>query len=437
MRPGVGLAAAALCLGALVPGPVHAAEAPPDTAFHQFLGTLSDSTDRYFGLSAAPLDTLGLEAEEPYEGRKRFSIGGLPTFSFSRVDGSTFGAEVRIEGPRRLGRLHAGASYAVSSETWLGGGSYKLRRRLGGARWTLEAWGGRKLAAMNRDYEEPFLDAARALVDGSDRTHYLRHDGWEIGLERGNDTWRAGVGYRDRLESPLETQATWNLLDHDLVITENLPAQFGRAREAELAAGARLPMVPFRIEANYWSSGPALASDFAYDRLRLAVGGDLTIARWASLVPQFAWGFLHGDRTPQSSYYLGAGPTLVTIPRDQLGGASFGMAKLELVSAGDMLKAVRIPHPQALFLQGGLFVATGAVGGQDPYGGPARSGDTWPDQREWLSEAGISIYYNPGMFGTIVRMSEGWPLGPTDRKERFEFVLTHPLDLLRQEEEED
>ena len=96
LGPRVGLAAAAVvCLGALAPGPAHPAEAPPDTAFHQFLGTLSDSTDRYFGLSAAPLDTLGLEAEEPYEGRTRFSFGGLPTFSFSRVDGSTFGAEVR------------------------------------------------------------------------------------------------------------------------------------------------------------------------------------------------------------------------------------------------------------------------------------------------------------------------------------------------------
>ena len=439
-RPRLGLAAATAALGLATFAAVTAraaGEAPADTSLHQFLGTLSDSTDRYFGLSAAPLDTIGLGEEQfPEEGR-RPTFGAVPTFAFSRVDGSTFGAAAHVEGLRRYGRLQGSLAYAVGSEEWLGGGDYRTRLRRHGGRWTLEAWGGRRLAAMNRDYRSPFLDGARALVDGSDRTHYLRQDGWEAGLERETDAWRLGLGFRDQLESPLETQATWNLFKHDLAVKPNLPAEPGRAREATVSAGLRFPAVPLRLEADYWSAGPALASDFAYDRVRVAVGGDLTLARWASLVPQLVWGVLHGDRTPQGSFYLGAGPTLVTVTRDRLGGSSFGIAKLELIGAGDILKALHVRHPQSLFFQGGAYAATGAVAGRDPYGGPARPGEDWPERTEWLSEAGISLYYNPGLFGTLVRMSEGWPLGSTDRRERFVFALTHPLDLLRHETEEE
>jgi hypothetical protein len=37
------------------------APAAPDTSLHGFLERLADSTDGYFGLSAAPLDTAGLD----------------------------------------------------------------------------------------------------------------------------------------------------------------------------------------------------------------------------------------------------------------------------------------------------------------------------------------------------------------------------------------
>ena len=118
--------AGALVLAALAcaAAPARAADAPPDTALHGFLGTLSDSTDRYFGMSATPLDTAGLEESEgevqgPGGDRARF--GYAPTFAFSRVDGSTFGGTVHLDGPHRLGRLEASLGYAVSSKRWLGG----------------------------------------------------------------------------------------------------------------------------------------------------------------------------------------------------------------------------------------------------------------------------------------------------------------------------
>jgi len=413
--------------------------APPDTALGRFLGTLSDSTDQYFGRAAAPLDTAGLDSAEAHAGaphhekrRLRDLVSLVPIFNFNRADGSTFGGGVRIGNSYGIGRLELDAAYTVAAQDWLGGATYRRRRERHGSRWTFETLGGRTSVHMNRDYDEPFLDAARALVNGTDRTSTLRHDGWSASLERENRTWHAGLAIRDVLESAAETRATWNLLNRDLIITDNLPATTARVRELGLGAGTRLAGLPVWTQADYWTAGPALSSALAYDRVRLAAGGDLSLGRFASLVPQAAWGFVNGDQAPQEAFYLGAGPTLVSVPRDAQGGSSFGIAKLALVSPADLLQALHLPHPAMLVLEPGAFAATAAVGGTDPYGGPARAGDQWPDRANWLSEAGISLDYAPG-FGRnwIVRMSEAWPLGPTDRRERFQLVFSRHLDLLR------
>jgi hypothetical protein len=444
-RPEAWLASgAALALGLLLilgPGAARAraAGAPPDTALGRYLGTLSDSTDKYFGRAATPLDTAGLDSAEIHPGatphrarRLRDALSWVPIFNFNRADGSTFGGGVRVGSSYGIGRLELDAAYTVAAQDWLGGATYRRRRERHGSRWTFEAWGGRETAHMNREYDEPFLDAARALVNGTDRTSTLRHDGWSGSLERENRTWHAGLAIRDVLESAAETRATWNLLNRDLVITENLPATTARVRELGLGAGTRLAGLPLWVQGDYWTAGPALSSALAYDRVRVAAGGDLSIGRVASVVPQAAWGFVNGDQAPQDAFYLGAGPTLVSVPRDAQGGSSFGIAKLAVVSPADLLQALHLPHPVMLVLQPGVFAATAAVGGTDPYGGPGRAGDQWPDRANWLSEAGISLDYAPG-FGRnwIVRMSEAWPLGPTDRRERFQLVFSRHLDLLR------
>ena len=439
MLLGAWAALAVLHATALASGPAPEPEPePPDTTLHQFLGTMSDSTDRYFGKSATPLDTTGLDSAAAYssEVRGRVRFGVLPSFDFSRADGSTFGGGLKIEGPRQAGRLTLRAAYAVGAQQWLGGAEFRRQRRNAAATWTIEGWGGRETAPMNRDYAEPYIDPSRALSTGSDRTNYVRHDGWRASLERENTLWRAVIGVRDLLESPLGTTATWDMLHRDLIVTPNLPAAFGRAREVHLGGGTRLPAVPFRIEADYWTSGPGLKSDFAYDRVRLALGGDVTAGRWASVVPQAVWGFVNGEATPQQAFYLGAGPTLVSVPRDALGGSSFGIAKLQVIGAGDLLGMLRIPHPALLYFQPGVFAATSAVGGADPFGGPARPGARWPERASWLSEAGVSLHYNPGVLGATLRFSEAWPLGPTTRGERFEFAIVHPLDLLHRPFEE-
>lgn len=441
-----GIAVLAMLVALAAPGVVARASGPapepepaaPDTTLHRFLGTLSDSTDRYFGQSAAPLDTAGLGGTQsfPAEARRRLSFALMPSFDFNRADGSTFGADLKLQGPSRYGRLDLQAAYAVGAERWLGGARYRRRVVRERANWTIDAWGGRETAPLNRDHYEPFLDPSRALTTGSDRTSYLGHDGWRASFERESNVWRAGLGVRDELESPLATRAAWDLLHKDLLVVPVLPAAFGRAREIQITAGTRIPAIPFRVEADYWTSGPGLKSDFTYDRVRAAVGGDITLGRFASLVPQAAWGFVRGAAGPQQAFYLGAGPTLVSVPRDALGGTSFALAKLELIGAGDVLGLLHIPRPELLAFQPCAFAATGAVGGADPHGGPARAGDRWPERENWRSEAGVALHYNPGLLGLRLRFSEAWPIGPPRRGERFEFLISHPLDLLRKPIEE-
>jgi hypothetical protein len=152
--------------------------------------------------------------------------------------------------------------------------------------------------------------------------------------------------------------------------------------------------------------------------------------------PTATWGFVKERASPQQAFYLGAGPTLVSVPRDALGGTSLALAKVELVAANDLLALLGIHRPELLAFQPCAFAATGAVSGVSPYATPSAAVSRWPERQAWLSEAGIALHYNPGILGLRLRFEEAWPLGFTSRGERFEFLISHPLDLLRKPIEE-
>src|SRR5262245_54143472 len=191
-------------------GAVHADEpAPSDTSLHRFLGSLADSTDRYFGLITAPLDTAGLDStlearlEKPWTGpRARAHISLLPTYRFLRVDGSLWGGSLGLFSPRAGWQLRGDLGYADGSNTWLGGGELTLsrRNRAEGTVWRLTVAGGRRTEPINRDWDEFEIAAVRALFAGNDNQSYLRRDGFMVGVTRVGDGWRAALKYRDWLE---------------------------------------------------------------------------------------------------------------------------------------------------------------------------------------------------------------------------------------------
>ena len=439
------IAIAALLAAATTP-PAHARSAAArDTTLGRFLGTLSDSTDDYFGMSAAPVDTAGLDTVIMDMARApgRLAFTGLPTFAFNRVDGSTPGAvlglgDSRFDQPAPgWGRLRGSLARASGPRRVLGGVRYENHLWLARQRFDLGLWAGRKTASMDLDTEMDLLGTLRALLSGSDRAQYLRNDGFEGSLAHRHGSWAARAGWRDVLQSPLATTATWNLARNPLEVPGNLPAARGRLREANYFGALQWPRVPLRTEVDFRSSSRRFGSDFEYRRTRAAAGLDLSLGRRASLVPQIAYGHLTGDAVPQASFYMGADATMRSLPRDARAGTGLVIAKLDLIGAHDLLAVLHIPHPAMLPMRGGLFMATSATWGPDPNTGVVTRGIDLPDRRDFVSEAGVSLLYDSVFLGpaSFLRISYAWPIGPTDHAGRWSVSLSRALDLLSPEPE--
>jgi hypothetical protein len=432
------LAAAVARAEEVSPGTSRAA--PSDSSFNRFLEGLADSTDRYFGIIAAPLDTTGLDSAmvvavgTQWRGlrtRPRFSY--RPAYAFNRVDGSLWGASAALSERHDRWRVGGDLGYAAGSDRLLGGGEVRLGLRRRDRFFGLSVRAGRRTAGMDRDHDEPRLATVRALVSGSDRQHYLRRDGIRVALGGAGRVWRAGVEYRDQLESPLLVTTRWNLARDPLEAPTNLAAAFGRTRELTFSASARLPGLPFQSQVTQAVSDHALGSDFDYRRARLALGGELAVARHLSFLPQLVYGRLGGDPVPQASFYLGGAHTLRSLPAAALAGTGFAFGRLEVVGADDLLALAHLPHPAMFPIQGALFVASGAVWGADAYGGPGTPAGAWPERSSWLSEVGGSLLYRPGIPDgeTCVRLNYARPLGGNGHSARWSISYARALDLLR------
>ena len=150
-------------------------------------------------------------------------------------------------------------------------------------------------------------------------------------------------------------------------------------------------------------------------------------------MPQFAYGRLTGDAVPQAAFYLGGGRTMRSLHRDARAGTGLAVARLELVTAGDVLETLRLPHSRAFPLRGALFAASSAAWGRDPFSGAVVRGDDWPDRRDWRSEVGASLLFQSALFspGSALRTSCAWPVGPGAGGPRWSVSVSRALDLLR------
>ena len=415
-------------------------QTPSDSALDRFLGSMSDSTAAYFGVTAARVDTAGLDSALAWglvhpgaldRRRLRFSFG--PWFDFSRVDGPVYGGAAgfgRASGPARIeGRI----GWASGPNDVLGGGTLRRSLQRGDAAWSLELFGGRRTDGMDADYPDIRLSMLRAFLSGTDYKHYLRRDGFEAKLARETVRWRLVAGYRDMLESPIATSATWNLTNADPDVIGNLPATLGRNREFSAGAATRLPWLPAWAEVEYRSSSDATASDFEYRRTRAALALDFAAGRTFALVPQFSYGRLTGEAIPQASFFLGGSNTMRGILGATRGGTGLALARVDLIESEDILALARIPHPAWLPIQVGGFAAAGAVWGEDPAGGPARGGLDWPDEEHWVSEAGAALLWRPGLPDPagFFKLSYAWPLGPARESARWTASYSRALAFVK------
>ena len=435
----------------LLPVLAHADGAPADTSLDRYLKSMRDSTDAYFGATAVHADTTGLDSvlayglahpKEKTDKRRGSTITYGPNLGFNRALGGLLGSETSVGRAGGLGRLSASAQFANGPDTWYGGGGYRKRWALAGeddeAGVTLRVNGGRDWRAFDRDRFDAWHSFLDAFLWGTDRDDYLRRDGWNALLRAQNARGWAEAGWRDELESPLRTTATWTLTHRAIVKVANDTAAFGRARELQLAAGTNvrwLARFPMRVEAQHWTSDPRIGSDFRYHRTRFAWGGDLGLGSHLVFAPQAEYRRLRGEALPQDVLYLGGASSLRTIDRNALQGTGGALARADLMLTDDVLALLHVPHPAAFPLQIGAFGAIGAVWGRDPLTGRAiPTTRAFADKNQWLSEAGFSVLYRPGVPdpALYLRFDYAFPTGPRDgRDARWAIALLEPLNLLR------
>src|SRR6185503_20749275 len=294
------------------PGP-----APGDSLLHDYVRQMRDSTDRWFGITAAPVDTAGLDSalaagllRSPNarlaRGQRKLSFDWGPALGFNRADGGQLGASASL-GTRWLSGLSGRMQYTTGTHDLLGEGAWAhswridpLRARLG-----LRLGAGRYTLAFDRDYYEPILTSLNALFAGEDRHHYLRRDGFVSNLRLSAESGFATLSFRDQLESSLPYTTDWYLFGHGPVLPFNDTAAVGRVSELGFGGDVTIPGTRFRVNANYWTSDPRLGSDMLYRRTRVTAGGDVSLGRHFALVPQATYGYLRGETPPQEAFFLG------------------------------------------------------------------------------------------------------------------------------------
>ena len=396
--------------------------AAADTTLGDYLHALADSSDAHFGPVTASIDTTGLDSSRVYAFahperwgyRRKQRVAFFPVADFNRVDGPALGAGAAFGSALEWGKLSGQWAYATGPNLSLGTVAYLKRLEQPTVRWDLKAFGGRTTSVMNREDRGHSLSALSAFVSGGDHSHYLRQDGVTARLSREGVTHRLAVGYRNELESPRVTTATWNLRHKRPAIVGNLPATLGRASELSYELLWRVPRTPVTAQALHATSSRSIGSDFEYRRTLVSAGADIGIGRTFAVVPQVEYGGLTGDGLPQAAFYLGGSHTLRSLPYAVTGGSRLALARLDVLMVRDVLEVLHVPHPAAFPLQLGTFAATGAVWGRDPYTGLVRPGVDWPNVAEWRHEAGVSVMWQPGIPDPAMFVRVNWakPIGP-------------------------
>ncbi len=448
-------ARAALALMALVAsahaGPVQAQLTPPDSLFDDYVHGLSDSTDAWFGVTAAPVDTAGLDSALAVglalpPGARRASgadarglrFGWSPAPGFNRADGAQLGVGLSLRSALP-GRLTGRVQFTTGSHDVLGEGAWSeswrvqplrsLRSRL-----ALRVAAGRWTEPADRDHFDPVFATLNAVLWGGDRHHYLRRDGVRASLRLGNDRTAATIGWRDQLESSLPYTTRWTTFGGPPELDRNDPVLEGRARELALIADLPVPGTRFGVQAAHWTSDPRLGSDRRYRRTRLLLAGDVSLGRRFALVPQASYGRLRGEVLPQQAFYFGGTPDVRTLERNEWSGTGRTFVRTDLVLVDDLRTLLHLPLPAWLPLQASVYAAAGASWGREPTTGVARpTNRDWPHRSEWLSEAGGGLSWRLGAPDPLsaLRFEYAVPIGADGRDAAFTIAFKHPLGSLR------
>ena len=439
-------ASAGLCaLPAAAQPFARAAGESPDSTFDAYMRGLSDSTDAWFGATATPVDTAGLDSalaaglalppgrQGRRSGQRGFPIELSPAPGYNRVDAFQLGASAAM-GRWIPGAINGRAQYTTGTQDVIGDfgweGGFRTSRR---SRATMRAHAGRWTDVADRDSYDPVVTTLASLTFGGDRHQYLRRDGWRASARWVHDRVWGAVSWRDQLESPVPMTTDWALIG-DQELDTNFTAAYGRVRELGLSGELPVPGTRFRVQAGHWISAPEIGSAFDYRRSLVATGGDISVGRHFALVPQASYGRLHGAVLPQNPFFFGGAPNVRTLDRNEWSGAGRVFGRLDLMLVDELNQLLHLPLPAWMPLQLGSFIASGAAWGRDPVTNQARlTKRDWPSSSEWLSETGVTLAWRMGIPEptSSMRFEYTFPIGPDDRNAGYSVVYQQPLHLLR------
>ncbi len=445
------VAAAVLGAGPANSAPVRApafASAAADSAdstFDAYMRGLSDSTDAWFGATATPVDTAGLDsalavglALPPGKhsrglGQRGFPIEFAPAPGYNRADAFQLGASASM-GRWIPGAIDGRAQYTTGTEDVIGDfgweGGFRTTRR---SRSIFNAHVGRWTEVADRDSYDPVVTTMASLIFGGDRHQYLRRDGWRASARWVHDRVWAGLAWRDQLESSVAMTTDWALIGSQELDT-NFTAAYGRVRELGLTGELPVPGTRFRVQFGHWTSAPEIGSTFDYRRSLIATGGDIAVGRHLAIVPQASYGRLHGEVLPQNPFFFGGAPNVRTLERNEWSGAGRVFGRLDFMLVDELGQLLHVPLPAWMPLQFSTFLASGAVWGRDPVTNQAQlTKRDWPNSSEWMSETGLTLGWRVGIPDptSSMRFEYTFPIGPDGREARYSVVYQQPLHLLR------
>jgi len=165
----------------------------------------------------------------------------------------------------------------------------------------------------------------------------------------------------------------------------------------------------------------------------VATGGGIALGSHFALAPQAEYARLTGAVLPQDVLYLGGQYSLMTVEPQSLEGNGRAVGRLDLLMHDDLLQVLGLRRNAMFPIQAGAFATAGARWGYDPATGGSRLTERdWPGSEQWISEAGVSLMYRPGIPDpeTFFRVDYVIPVGPNNRDATWFVSYKRTLHLL-------
>lgn len=440
------LALAAIVAGAAHPLPAHSQVAAPADSFSRFFEQLADSTDAHFGAATVAFDTTGLDTlaafalERPPVLPRRGKGGALfPVLGFHRALGATVGAGVRGGSPS-AGMLDLRGAYATSAKLgryalawrrtlWSPGGPlprFQARRegRIGERRrLDLELRYAREDLTFMPEHAGGGRGTIRALVAGTGEQSLFESRGGTAGLALWAGDWRLRAGVETARESALPIATRFSLLGREADVLENTAAT---ADEFTAPFGD----VAF-LRRDWGLAGVLAGRGGGSDRWRLrgALGKSVRVGANFRVVTQLEAGATAAGAPRQRRFELGGGLAVPTLAHGHGGSDHLLMSRVELTGAQDVLRALRLPHPEWLVLEPSAFFDYGSTW-DDPAGRDVVF--SRPPSGAWRGAAGGGVAWRIGVPepDVSVRVWMAWPIGPDSGTRRLSLAVGGPFGLL-------